>query len=281
MSDLSASNGNGPVDRWEAQLVAVARALPYPPTPNLLAVPAVRARLSVPLVARAAVAPRRAPRRAAGWALAAALVALVSLLAVPAVRASLVEIFQLGAVRVILGTLPTSTAAPTPSGTPPPTRTPAPTPTPLASVLDLAGQTTWADALSRVDLPLRLPAYPADLGEPDVVFVQDLEGEAVILVWLEPDDPTQVRLSLHFLASPLLVDKLLKNQPAEFEFTRVNGREAFWTTGPYYIVARNGFFTQTRLITGHVLIWYADDVTYRLETTLPLDEAIQLAESLE
>ena len=279
MSDLSSLNGNGPVERWEAQLVAVARALPYPPTPNPLAVPAVRARLTPPPAVRA-VAPRVAPRRAWGWALAAVLVALLSLLAVPAVRASLVEIFQLGVVRVILGPLPTPTPEPTTTGTPPPpsTRTPQPTSTPLASVLDLAGQTTWADALSRVDLPLRLPA---GLGEPDAVFVQDLEGEAVVLVWLEPDDPSQVRLSLHFLASSQLVDKLIKDQPADFERTRVNGREAFWTTGPYFIVARNGHFTQSRLITGHVLIWYEDDVTYRLETSLPLAEAIKMAESLE
>jgi hypothetical protein len=148
-------------------------------------------------------------------------------------------------------------------------------------VLDLDGQTTLAAAAESVRFPIRLPAYPADLGGPDVVFVQDLEGQAVVLVWLEPDDPAQVRLSLHVLASPQLVDKVIKNDPAGLEFVRVNGREAFWTTGPYFVVARNGFYTETRLISGHVLIWYEDDLTYRLETSLPLAEAIKIAESLE
>ena len=36
-----------------------------------------------------------------------------------------------------------------------------------------------------------------------------------------------------------------------------------------------------RLVEGNVLLWEQDGVTYRLETELPLDEAIKVAESLE
>jgi hypothetical protein len=286
MSDPLLINGTDPGERWETQMAAVARALPYPATPNLAA--AVLAPSGArPAVgsARRAATPRRVARPALGWALAAVLVA-ASLLAVPAVRASLVTVFRLGVVRVILGPTATPTAtprpAPTATGTPrPPTATPPPTPTALTSVLDLDGQTTLADAIARVRLPIRLPTYPADLGEPDLVFVQDLEGQAVVFVWLAPDDPSRVRLSLHLLTSSQLVEKQIKNNPAGFEFTRVNGHEAFWTTGPYYIVNRRGDYAEMRLITGHVLIWYEDEVTYRLETNGPLEEAIRIAESLE
>jgi hypothetical protein len=274
-------NGTDPTQRLEAQLLVVARALPYPRTPDLAASPRlaeVAARARLPRSAQPSAAPRPSPVRPArplAWALAAVLIVLLSLLAVPPVRSGVIEFLRLGAVRILLGDVPTATPAATAA-------TFMPSATPLASVLDLQGQTTLADAVERLPhLPIRLPAYPADLGQPDAVFVQDLDGDAVVLVWLEPDDPSQVRLSLHLLASPQFVDKLLKNQPARVEFTEVNGREAFWTTGPYFVIARGGFITEMRLITGHVLIWYTDDVTYRLETDLPLEEAIKIAESLQ
>ncbi len=272
----TAANSTDPAERFEAQLLVVARALPYPPTPNLAAQPRLAAVLARPL--------RPAPARSLGWALAAALMALAGLLAVPAVRAGVVEVLRLGAVRIILGPAATATLTPaaTATGTrPPATATPRPTPTALASVLDLHGQTTLAEARAAVDLPIRLPSYPPDLGQPEAVFVQDLEGEAVVLVWLAPDDPTRVQLSLHILASSTLTEKMLKNRPVSLEFTTVNGREAVWTTGPYFVVARNGFFTETRLVTGHVLIWFEDNLTYRLETDQPLEEAVRMAESLE
>ncbi len=271
---FSSMNGTDPVERLEAQLVATARALPYPPTPDLAAI--FRGALPARPAAR-----RRPPLSARlGWAVAAILlVLLLGLLAVPAVRAGVLEFLRIGAVRIHLVAPATPTPAPTVTGTPPPT--PTPTATPLASVLDLAGQTTLADARVRAGFAIGLPTYPADLGEPDEVFLQDLDGSAVVLVWLEPNQPTQVRLSLHILSSSVLVDKLLKQNPPGFEFTQVNGQQAVWTTGPYLIVARNGNYTQTRLVTGHVLIWTAGRLTYRLETDLPLDEAVRIAESIQ
>jgi hypothetical protein len=35
------------------------------------------------------------------------------------------------------------------------------------------------------------------------------------------------------------------------------------------------------LIEGHVLIWKEGDITYRLETDLPVEEAVKIAESLK
>src|SRR5258706_223645 len=119
-------------------------------------------------------------------------------------------------------------------------------PTPLLSVLDLAGQTAFAQAKIRVPFKLRLPAYPPDLGEPDVAYVQDLGGPAAILVWLVPGDPNHVRLSLHFLTSTAIADKMFDQNgtstPSSVETTLVNGHSALWTTGPYVLVTRSGEF---------------------------------------
>ena len=43
----------------------------------------------------------------------------------------------------------------------------------------------------------------------------------------------------------------------------------------------NGNIDLVRLIDGHVLIWTEGNITYRLETSLSLDEALKVAESLQ
>jgi hypothetical protein len=143
--------------------------------------------------------------------------------------------------------------------------------------LDLGGETTLAEAQAQVDFPIRLPAEPPELGPPDSVFLQDLQGQAVILVWLNPDNPRQVELSLHLLGPGTLVEK---GAPVILEETTVKGQEAFWVTGPHVIQNRRGDFDIRRLVTGNVLIWREGVITYRLETKLSLAEAKRIAESL-
>lgn len=286
-----------PIERWEAYVQETAGAFPYPPTPDIAG--ALRKRL-------AEEPRRRTPGRRLAWAAAAVVILAASLLAVPQVRAGLLEVLRIGAVEIRLieptaipiptpapsptatvrpptatpdtsrtpGLTPTSSATPTPV---PPTATPSPTPTPLTSVLDLAGETTLAKAQAKVDFPIRLPAYPPDLGAPDRVFLQDLEGSAVILVWLEPEQPDQVRLSLHELGPGAFVSK---GPPPVVEETTVHGQRALWTTGTYYVKSRGGSYGNKRLIEGHVLIWTEGEITYRLETDLSLEEAVRVAESL-
>jgi hypothetical protein len=216
--------------------------------------------------------------------MAALVVLLLGLLAVPSVRAGILEFIQVGVVRIFLATPPTTTPAPSPvpSGTPA-RRTPAPTPlptsTPLAWLTDLAGETTLAEARGRVFFDIPLPAYPEDLGEPDRVFVQDLDGPLVVLVWLEPGTANQVRMSLHLIAPGSIA--LEKARPVLVEETRVNGQYAAWTTGPYLLRLRNNDLDIRRMIAGHVLIWEQEGITYRLETDLPLEEAVKVAESLQ
>ncbi len=215
-----------------------------------------RMRLLTPVTSRLASRPR-----AVAAAILLVITLLGALLAVPQARAALASLLHIGSVTITPGT-------PTPGGN---------EPTQLSSVLDLAGQTTLADARQRMPFPIRLPAYPADLGQPQYVFTQDLGGPSVALVWLEPGTTDHVRMSLFELSSDAFLQKFA---PPVLQETTVHGQRAIWTDGPYLVEAKDGQYAQRRLITGHVLIWAEGGVTYRLETSLSLPEAVRVAESL-
>jgi hypothetical protein len=201
------------------------------------------------------------------WRIAAAMAAgfLLALLLVPIARAGVEA--ALGAVHIRWA--PSSS----PSGTP--------TPTLIPSLLDLAGETTLAEAQRKAGFPIRLPSYPPDLGAPQHVFFQNLGGPAVVLVWTDPQQPSRVRMSLQALSSDAFVWKV---QPQKVEQTSVHGKFALWITGPYVLQYRYGNQTSydvRYLVTGHALVWVDEDgVTYRLETDQPLPEAVRIAESL-
>ncbi len=143
----------------------------------------------------------------------------------------------------------------------------------------MAGETTLESARNIVDFPIPLPTYPADLGQPDRVFVQDAGGWMVILVWIDPQQPDQVQMSLHLIEEGSWT--IQKYQPEIIQETTVNDQRAIWTVGDYPLILRNGDAQFTRMIDGHVLIWEENKITYRLETDLSLEEAVRIAESLQ
>ena len=100
----------------------------------------------------------------------------------------------------------------------------------------------------------------------------------LILVWLDPKQPDRIKMSLHMIEQgSWSIEKL---QPTVIEETTVNGRRAVWTVGEYPLIMQNNDIQFVRLITGNVLIWEENKITYRLETDLDLDEAVRIAESL-
>lgn len=203
------------------------------------------------------------------WAALAAMVLLTFLLALPPVRASLRGPLCVGVVCVAID------GAPRPAATTGPHASP--TPTPLSSMLDLAGRTTLAQARANAGFPVRLPTYPSDLGEPDYVFLQNLNGAAVVLAWTDREQPRQVRMSLSELSSGIYVYKFTSSPIA---VTAVHGQQALWTAGPYLVQVQDGTYEQRHFVTGHALIWSEGGITYRLETSVSLDEAVRIAESL-
>ncbi len=113
--------------------------------------------------------------------------------------------------------------------------------------------------------------------------MQNLAGPAVVLVWMEPNRPEKVRLSLHQLSEEGFALKSVA-QAAVVETTVQDG-SALWLDGPYLLKTQPDNVEVLRLIEGHVLLWTesidGQEVTCRLETDLPLEEARRVAESLE
>src|SRR5262245_29579927 len=153
------------------------------------------------------------------WLPLAAMVLLTILLLVPQARASMQTLIRIGAVRIgLVQETPTPQMAPAAQDTP--------TSTPLASPLDLAGETTLAQAQKQAGFPIRLPTYPPGLGAPQRVFLQNLDGPMVALVWVDPAQPRRVRLALFEMTNGLFVSK--SNVPVVSEAT-VHGQRALWT----------------------------------------------------
>jgi hypothetical protein len=264
-----------PMDEFEARLLDRARRFAYPPAPD------VTAAVTVSVMHGTSVG-RKGSRRSArrlSFAIIALMIAisLAVTMTVPTVRAALLEWIRSGAVQIYL-------IQPSPSPTPtlrPGTSIPtfSPSVTPLASALDLAGETSLAEARERAGFPILLPSYPTDLGQPQHIFLQELDVPSVVLVWMNAAQPNEIRFSLSQTPSGSVV--LQKMAPQEVANTFVNGQPAYWVTSPYVLVDRRGDWDVTRLISsGHTLIWTAGDMTYRLESELELAEAVRLAESL-
>jgi hypothetical protein len=258
---------------FESQLRTIAKGIDYPHTPAIAG--------HVMMRIRPAARPRFISKTVA-WSLITILIFISSLFFIPSARAAIIEFIQIGIVRILK---PKPIASPLPIESPqvipiPIAATPGPTTQPLIPILNqVIGQTTLDQAAARVRFPILLPSYPSDVEQPDLVFVQAADGDLVILIWLEPQNHEKVKMSLHLVSSGSWA--IRKFQPVVVEETRVHGTPAVWTSGPYPLLLQNGDIEVTRLIEGHVLIWADDNVTYRLETDLPLEEAVKIAESLQ
>jgi hypothetical protein len=256
---------------FEQRLRSIANGLDYPRTPDIATVVMTRLRPST--------RPRFISRKLA-WSLAIILVMVSSLLSIPPVRAAILEFIQIGIVRIFPRSVEPP-VEPTVDMIRPATATPSlPSSTLIPALSRIAGKTGLVDAQQMANYPILLPEYPPDLGQPDHVFVQDAEGPITILVWLDPQQPEDVLMSLHFVPSGSWAVR--KIEPLIIQETDVNSKRAIWTVGPYPLILSNGDVDyDARLIDGNVLIWTDGNVTYRLETNQPLEEAIKIAESLQ
>lgn len=241
-----------PNEDWETRMEQTAKGLPYPPTPDL----AARLRRQ-----RQGVDPRRMAQAAAALGL-----VLVALLAVPEIRAQVLSFLRIGAVEIVVTTA-TPPAIFNPQGELP------------QSVLDFPGATTLEDAQLHAGYPINLPEA---LGSPDRVYLVQAARPIVVLAWL--DDTGAIDVSLHLLPP---ITYSLKSYEGTLEVTEVNGERAVWLPNPHWIMMRTDtgdYDTQMRLVTMHALVWAEGDgnanMTYRLETNRPLDEALQIAESI-
>jgi hypothetical protein len=250
---------------WQEKIRQAASEMQYPPTPDI-------STAVIQLIAaqkKRSPTPFSTPVLPKKW-LAPVLVLLVVLLftlsLVPGVRAEIQEFLQIGPLRIFFAT-PTATIS-----------SPGITTVPTVSLLRISGQTTLQDAVSRWKHPLRLPTYPPDLGDPDLVFLQGPDDETLIMAWMDPSNPDLAQLVLQILAPGDSI--YTKTAPESIDETQVNGDEAYWIVGEHLLLMQNGEFELVRLVDGHVLVWNYEELTYRLESNLTLDEAVRFAESL-
>ncbi len=230
----------------ERSLHQLAADFPYPETPQFSVL-------------------RRSPRPGRQLRLAGAiLLAVVLILAsVPPVRAAVGEVLRVGVVRIFQGE---SAAAPS--------QVPLQIPAGALTVLDLPGETSLAAARRAVDFELPISA---ELGPPDRVFLLDRAGPAVVMVWLDPDQPDFTLVALYVFPPESVLRKLTLQT---IETVTVDGQDAIWASGAHYIELPLDGQALRLYVPGGVLIWTEQSLTYRLETIEPLDRAITLAESL-
>jgi hypothetical protein len=133
-----------------------------------------------------------------------------------------------------------------------------------------------------VGFPLRVPAGPP----PDEAYVfVSAGGDGALLAWQAGDRyPPLPGTPWGMILVELRTDEgtLVKDVGGfeDIRHVRVESRAAFWLEAPHELHVITDEGSETFRVDGHVLIWTRGAVTYRLETSLELPDAVALAGSL-
>jgi hypothetical protein len=257
----------------EATLTDIGDRLAYP-RPTRLA-DGVRARLREPRTRRWWDV-LRSPRYGFAPALATfALVVVVSLAAVPDVRAVADQFLRVRGIDIFRA---------------PAIATPAATAVPRAT---FAGSlTTLDEARRRSDFTVRAPTDPR-LGSPDQVYrglTTTGQGDVITLVYA---DRVGIPASREPGVSVLIVEFRGRIDESLFgkvagEGTRiqevtVNGGKGFWIEGEphlfFYRDQAGNVWSDTLRLAGNTLLWEQDGVTFRLEAQVTREDALRIAAS--
>lgn len=172
----------------------------------------------------------------------------LSAIAIPDSRAVLVDFLQIGNVTIYLDGI-------TENGE-------------TLRLSDVIGETNLETIQANVNFNLLLPS-----DVPDRVYQQ--ANGLVIFLWLDGHDISQVFYQI--ANSSWGIDKSIE------DLTRleVNGHEGAWIEEAHPVaISMDAEEELTYFVTGNVLIWFDNGVTYRLETRLTQTEAINYAEAL-
>ena len=254
---------------FEQALEQMARGLEYPPTPDMAA--AVRSRTTDDR-RRIERGPWSVVRRLS-WALLLIALAVAALFAIPQTRAAVLSLFaRIGAIDIFIDDIV------------PPPPPEAPTTLPVAPS---GGAVEHALALFELGEPVGLDearrltdfaiAVPAALGQPDEVYVhRDAAPPAVTLVWRDEDGTP---ISLTEIGAEAFATKLVAEEGVIW--LKIGGQGAIWLEGPHQLQLLGHLKTNSLLIESNVLIWAADEITYRLEGDLSQLEMVAVAESID
>ena len=150
--------------------------------------------------------------------------------------------------------------------------------------------TSLAEAHNAVGFDLRTPRL---LGTPDSVqLLRWGGGQQVAMIWSASDELPEVfetGIGLLFVQFEAQVEQelLVKQAPesTRIQPVRVNGDLGYFLSEAPHTVffeSPEGLITDDQLrLTGNVLVWMSDGVTYRIESALGLNESLEIAESLD
>lgn len=263
----------------ERALRALGREIAFPETPDLTA--SVRERLAEPSPPARAKTVHGGQWRAVWLAAAAAIVLMVSMLALfPDARSAIADRLGLNGVHIRwVDEIPT------------------PAPTPAGASLQLGRAVSLAEAASEVDFLLLAPTLP-ELGAPAGIYLLEDPGAMVSFVYPPGADvppssePGIGALLTQFRgdADRALIEKGLRgegdDESTSLEPVTVKGEQGFWISGAphsvFFVCYDAGECRQERYrLAGNVLLWEENGVTLRLETALPQDAALAIAESVQ
>jgi hypothetical protein len=242
----------------ERELSALAKSVAWPATPSLA--PTVTSRL---LAECAAGARPPLPRRATWTARRRIVVAIAAAVALLALAAG--ARFVVGSEEIVVR------PGVTPSGPP------------LSPAAALGEPVSLHDAEASAGFDVALP-----LGRPpDAVyrFHGNLDGRGILLAWNADDRAPALPgtpWGLVLMETTTERDVVVKsvNDFSDIRRLRFEGGPAFWIDSPHELLVSTASGTQTFDVTGNVLVWARDGVTYRLESALSLPRALALARTI-
>ena len=241
----------------------------------------------------------RGPRLPAGsrWAWRPArralVVAVIILLALAAIAGA--ATLGLPGLRLILGPVPVSPPPSLEPSRPPASGGASPSTATGPSASPWPGARTGSAARhcrASTHVPASMSAWPGDpvVGPPDAAFVDRTKGDQVALVWAtDPDLPATLDPGVGLLLTQFrgVVENGFFTKAigsgTTVKLVMVNNRLAYWVSGdPHFLFyeTANGSVHDDRRWVGDTLLWAVGPITYRLETSLGLDDAIRIAESI-
>jgi hypothetical protein len=173
---------------------------------------------------------------------------------------------------------------------------PTPETSQVGATLLLGRPVTLDEAQAAVDFPVRIPTA-AGVNAPGEIYLLD-QGEGAMVSFVYPaapglpaSDETGVGALLTQFrgeADRGLIEKGLPGEGAretQIEAVSVSGEPGYWISGAphgfFFVCYDVGECRQERYrLAGNVLLWEQDGVTLRLESALPLENALAIAESV-
>jgi hypothetical protein len=216
--------------------------------------------------------------RAVAAVIVVAFALLAAILLIPPARHAVADLLGLRGVSIV--SMPDS-----------PTSTVIPSGSPAADALLLDGRdVSLAEARGLVSFPVLLPSMSL-VGQPDAVYVAgEPSGGRVTLVYApRPGIPETRETGVGLLITQFRGESIpfiQKGLPrgATVTPTNVNGVRAFWIEGvPHLLIIRDSagaMHEQPSRLAANTLLWERDGITYRIESSLDLDAALRIAESM-